>query len=143
MEGWTDRERICLSASLLLPSVPSVISAISVVNLRTPDGSGALDARVDEGVEDVGEEAAEDDEDGGQRGQAHQNRVVALGDRLDGETAHAGPLEDLLGDDGAAEEVGQGRPEQGDDRQQAVAQDVAGDDDALGEALGPSGSDIV
>jgi len=72
-----------------------------------------------------------------------QERVVAVGDGVDGEASDAGPAEDFFGDDGSGEERSELEAEECDDRDERVAQGVAQDDDALGQALGAGGADVV
>ena len=52
-------------------------------------------------------------------------------------------VEDPLGDDRAAEQAGQVDAGRGHDRRQAGAQRVLADDDALTQALGARGADVV
>ena len=73
-----------------------------------------------------------DDRGEGDGGQHHGE--VAVEQRLHGEPAEAGPREDRLGDDGAAEELARLEPGQRDDRDRRVAQRVLADHAALARA---------
>ena len=57
--------------------------------------------------------------------------------------SHAGPAEDPLGDDGAADDSADVERDDRGDRDERVAERVTHDDRALGEALGASGADVV
>ncbi len=69
--------------------------------------------------------------------------VVAVRDGLDGEAADAGPGEDGFRHDCAGEERAELQAEHGDDGDHGVAQGVAVNDCALGQAFGASGTDVV
>ncbi len=84
--------------------------------------------------------AAEDDD--GERGQhddRQQRHDVEPPDRIGGQLADAVQVEDRLGQDrAAADHLGEVEAPQRDDRDQAVAQDVADQHLALGQPLGPA-----
>ena len=63
------------------------------------------DARIDDGVQDVGQQLAEQRQDAEHERQAHDRVVVALADGFEEQPAHAGPAENLLEDDGAAQQA--------------------------------------
>ena len=69
--------------------------------------------------------------------------VVAVRDGLDREAADAGPGEDGFGDDCAGEQRAELQAQHGDDGDHGVAQGVAVDDGALGQAFGAGGADVV
>src|SRR5262245_32089310 len=73
---------------------------------------GMADPRIDQSVDHVGEEIAEDDDGGAQRHRAEDQRVIAGEDGVEGELAETGPGEDDLGDQRAGE---QGRQRQGEE----------------------------
>src|SRR5208337_564505 len=105
--------------------------------------SSLADARVEGGVDEVGEEVDGDigEADGEQA--SLDEGVVAVADGADGEASDAGPGEDGFGDDGTGEEGSELESEDGDDRDEGVAQSMAIDYAALGESLGASGADVV
>src|SRR5450755_3137742 len=76
--------------------------------LRRRGASCALaiaDAGVEPAIEQVGDQVEEDDEAREDEGHGHDHRRVVAQDRVDQERADAGHAEDLLGDDGAAEDL--------------------------------------
>ena len=80
------------------------------------------DARVERRVEQIDEEVHEHDNDGDEHHQVLHDRVVAPADRLDQEARDAGNVEHGLGDDQAADQEGGLDADDGDHRQQRVAQ---------------------
>ena len=68
-------------------------------------------ARVEVGVGDVDEEVGDDEDDRDQHHDALHHREVAGGDRLQREEADAGPVEDQLDDEGAAEDEADLQPD--------------------------------
>src|SRR5262245_6134329 len=73
------------------------------------------DARVDPAIEEVDEQVAQDEADRDQQHHALHQRIVAREDRVHDEAADAGQSEDVLGDDGAADQRAELEPEHGDD----------------------------
>ena len=86
---------------------------------------------------------SEDDEERAEQHGALDHRQVALLDRVVGEPADAGDVEDGLGEDRAAEQDADVEPEDRDDRRDRAAHAVAQDDAALAQALGARGADVV
>ena len=72
-----------------------------------------------------------------------QDREVVAGCRLIKEQAHARVVEHFFGDHRAGHDVRQRQPEDRDDRQQRVAQQVPDQHQPLGQALGPGHPDVV
>src|SRR3954468_4156173 len=91
-------------------------------------GSGEPEARVEDDIERVDSKVHERDEDGDGEDHALQHRVVAVHDGVDGELTDAGPREDLLGDDRAAEQHAELHAEHGDGGDQGVAKRMTDDD---------------
>src|SRR5712691_9588654 len=83
------------------------------------------DPRVSVCIQDVGEQVAQQDQRGRHQDDAHQEWIVPPVDGPYRQPAHARPLEDLLGDDGSAEQIGQTQADHRDQRDQGVAQRVA------------------
>src|SRR5215467_1449748 len=67
------------------------------------DGGGSASCvahpRVDHGVQDVGEQRADDDRRSGDNRDAHEHRIVVGGRRVPEQQAHAGIIENGFGDD--------------------------------------------
>src|SRR4051812_30932717 len=63
------------------------------------------DARVEPAIEQVGDQVEEDHEAGKDEGHGHHHRRVVAQDRVDQKRADARHAKDLLGDDGAAEDL--------------------------------------
>ena len=74
---------------------------------------------------------------------ALHHRVVAREDRVDQEQPHSRPPEDRLGQDGAAEQRAELEPDHGQDGHERVPEGVARHDQALAEALGAGGADVL
>ena len=90
------------------------------------------DARVEVGVGDVDQDVEEDDEEGAEERHRHDRGEVLLFQRFRGEQADAFDVEERLGDDrAAADQHAEVEPEQGDHRDQRVAQHVLGHHPAL------------
>src|SRR5438045_3626542 len=85
----------------------------------------AADPGIDEAIEDVDQEVAHDEADRDQEYDALHERVVAREDGVHHEAADAGQGEDVLGDDGAADQRAKLQPQHGDHRDERVAQYVA------------------
>ena len=81
--------------------------------------------------------------DGDDEREALDDDVVAAADRLEQRLAHAGQVEDRLGQDRAGQERAELQPDDRDHRQQRVAHAVADDHRPLLEALGPGRPDVV
>ena len=73
----------------------------------------------------------------------HEHWVVARGERLDEQPAHAGPGEHGLGDHCPADQAPTLQAEERDERQQGVAQAMAQHHAGLAEPLGARRADIV
>src|ERR687895_173918 len=100
-------------------------SWISLLSSSATYTSAHPDARVEEGVRDVDEQVHEHEDDRDEKDSALENRVVAVLDRLREPRAHAGDREDGLGEDRAGEEEPGLEPDDRDDREHRVAEDVA------------------
>src|SRR5690625_61485 len=98
---------------------------------RVQPGVGDVDQRVDD------DEQYRDDEHAG-----FNDRVVAGVHSAHQQAAEAGPREDALGDDRAADHVAGLQRDLGDHRDGGVAQRVAPDDDAFTEPFGAGGPDV-
>src|SRR5262245_16754852 len=102
-----------------------------------------LDARVEPHIERVRGKG-----DGGHRGREEEgraldDRVVAHEDGLDHQAPDAGPVEDGLRDHRTAQQGGDAQPEDGDDGDGGVFQDVAENHGGLREALRTRGAHEV
>src|SRR4030095_16994893 len=75
-------------------------------------------ARLDHGsapaIEHVDDQVAQDEPDGDQQDDALHERIVPREDGIDHKASHAGQREDILRDDGAADERPELEPEHGD-----------------------------
>src|SRR6185503_15803296 len=76
--------------------------------------SAVADAGVDEPIEQVDHQVADDEADGDQQHDALNERIVAREHRVDHEATDAGQREDVLGDDGAADQRAELQAEHGD-----------------------------
>src|SRR4029450_7938876 len=99
--------------------------------------------RVENAVEHVDEQIAEDDDDGDEHDEVLHDRIVAPENRLDQEARDPRQIEDRLGDPGAADEKRELDADDRDDREQRVLERVPPDDDAPGLSLGPRRADVV
>ena len=107
------------------------------------NGLFAAHTRVGYSVGDVGEEIhSHISEPDGEDAALHEG-IVAVGDGGQRETADAGPAEDCFGYDGACKQAAKLEADDGEDRDQRVAQGVAVDDCVFCEALGAGGADVV
>src|SRR6266566_4219715 len=104
---------------------------------------GHTDPRIDQAVREIGDQVGDEREGGDDDEVTHDDRVVALEDRLDHELPHAGNGEDRLDDHAAADEAGEREAEDRDDREQRVAERVLADHHALRKALGAGGLNVV
>src|SRR5215213_8944133 len=105
--------------------------------------SRVADARVEPGIEQVDDEVGEHEDGDHQHGQRLRHDVVLVLHRLHEQPADAVQVEDLLGDDQAADQEGELDADQGDHRQQRVLERMAVDDDLLEQPFGTGGADIV
>src|ERR1700733_12000138 len=118
-----------------LPAGDGCVGAVS--------GAAIADPWVERAVGDVGGQVADhgghaDD----QRPAEHHREVV--GERgLPEQQAHAGEVEYRLRDDRAGHDIRKRQPENGDHRQQRVAQHMTGQHQPLRHALGPRHPDVV
>ena len=97
------------------------------------------DSRIDKDIEHVDDHVDDDEGDGNDENDAlHEHNVVRRDARKDGH-AHAGKREDDLQDHSAADHVTELQAEHGDRRDERVAQHVARDDGAVGDALADDG----
>ncbi len=94
-------------------------------------------------IEDIREEIHGDVGQANRQDAALHQVVVAVRDCLDGEAADAGPGEDGLGHNRAGEQGSELQSENSDDWDHGVAQGVAIDDGAFGQAFGAGGSNVV
>src|SRR5579883_266237 len=102
-----------------------------------------LDPRIDQRDGDVGEEIAEDYDEGADHQDRHEDRIIAHAERVDEEQAHAGPAEDGLRNQGAADQQRQLQAGERDQRRKAGAQRMIQQDARSLQALGLSGADII
>ncbi len=124
------------------------MEGVVIPSLRPWEGSGpcaslVADGRVDEAVEHVHHQV---DEDELQREKQHQrldDGVVAHGHGVHQQAAEAGPVEDRLHHDRAAQQKAELQAHHGDDRDERVAQAVLEHHGALVEALGARGAHEV
>src|ERR1700761_9489333 len=98
--------------------------------------SGIADPGVEDAVEDVGQEVEEDHEGGGDEQVGQHDVDVERGDAGDVPGPETLPPEDVLGEDGATEDRREVQGDDGGDRDQCVAQDMARQDAAPAQALG-------
>src|SRR3954453_7720350 len=124
-------------------AVPAWVAAMAP-SLSRAGPSGQADPRVEDRVEDVGDQVEQHD-DGGADDQPAQHDVdVVVADPVVEQVApHPVPDEDRLGDDRGPEE---GADPQRDDRRQRdqrVAQPVLEDGAPVGQALGPGQAHVV
>jgi hypothetical protein len=101
------------------------------------------DPRVDDRVGDVDQQVDEDEHHGHEQHAALQHGVVALLDGLRQPVAEPLDVEDGLGQDRARQQEPGLEADDGDHRQERVAEDVASVDDARRDALGPRRPHVV
>src|SRR5687768_16892656 len=109
---------VCGSAAIAPPAVSdsgSVGRSGFWGESRSGCACATADPGVEDGVEQVDGEVREHRSEGEEQHDALHHHEVALGDRLEEEAAHAGKSEELLDDDGAAD---QRADLEADDRQQ-------------------------
>src|SRR5215217_3596132 len=100
-------------------------------------------SRIDEGVEDVHDEAHDDDEERSEQDGALDLGQVEAHDRVEGEASDALDVEDGLGEDRPAEQDADVEAEQRDDRRDRRPDAVAEDDAPLRQALRAGCADVV
>ena len=93
-----------------------------------PHALPVADARIGEGIADIRQQVADQGQKCADHQNAHDQRIIPGHDPHVEELPHAGNGEDRLEDDAAADQPGQGKAEQGYDRQQGVAQGMPVDD---------------
>src|SRR5216684_8832325 len=109
----------------------------------TGAGSAISDPRIDPAIEEIHEQVAQDEADGDEQDHALHERIVAREDGVHHQAPHAGEGEDVLGDDGAADQGAELEAEHRDHGNQSVFQHVTTDHPPLRESLGPRRADIV
>src|SRR3989440_8317958 len=105
-------------------------------------GSGA-DLGIQQRVEQVHEEGDEDVDDRRDEGEGHEGGVVLVLDGGDGVEAEAGPREDRLRDDDAADELAELEADHGEDRDRRVPERVLEHHARLGNALGARSTQVI
>src|SRR5687767_8161157 len=101
------------------------------------------DARVEDRVQEVNYEVGEDDERRPDQSDRGDDGQVEVADGADGDLSQTWKREDALGDDRAAQEVGNVQAGRGHDGRQTGAQSVSYDDGPLWQALGTRGAHVV
>src|SRR5579884_4356468 len=101
------------------------------------------DTWINEGVGQVCQGIEENDGGGGQYGGSLDNRVVALGNGIQGNRTDAGYIEELFGDEDARDQKCQRRANHGNQRNGRVAQSMTIDDDALNDPFCARGTAII
>src|SRR4051812_29828667 len=104
-------------------STPAIVVGLPVMGLPVMGLSGGLpmtDSRIDEAVQDIGQQI--DQDDAGQRDREERLRewVVPREDGVDQQFAESRPPEDDLDDAGPAEHLAELEPEHREDRDQRV-----------------------
>src|SRR5713226_3921275 len=99
--------------------------------------------RVEPGVREIHEKVEGDGQGGEEEDEALDQRPVAVEDGEQNEAAKAGQREDLLDDDGPAEERPHLQADNGHGGDQRVGQRVAVDHLRLGQPLGSRGAHVV
>src|SRR3954451_16849512 len=121
-----------------------VIAFLSLACLSLARPSGQPDPRIEDRVEDVGEQVEQDDEDGADHEPAEDHVDVVLPDAVVEQVlAHPVPDEHPLGDDRPAEERGDAQRDDGGQRDERVAQAVPQDGAPVGQALGARQPHVV
>src|SRR2546426_10781316 len=122
-----------IAMTMTAPNVPRGFrrAARAIVDLVT-------DAGIEDGIERVHGEIDENDRGDDDEVDALDDRIVALGDRLEEEAPKPGQPEDRLDDDGAAEDLRDLDAEHGEHGDEGVLQAVLEDHGALAEPLGPT-----
>ena len=106
-------------------------------------GTADADARVERGVQDVGEQVEQHHEHRGDGHPRQDHRIVGALERVEEQQPEAGPAEDALDHDHPAEEHPGVDGDDGHERDQRVAQRVPADHLATRHALRPRGAHVV
>src|SRR3984893_12479447 len=125
------------------PAAPSGCPRTKRRTVPVTAASRVADARVEPRVEQVDRQVQAEEHQRHHEDHRLDRRIVALAHRLDERAPHAGHHEDDLHDHEPAPEPTGPPPDEGDHRQERVAQGVAVDHRALGQALGPRGAHVV
>src|SRR3990172_4396714 len=119
------------------PLVPRAISSDTVIL------SGVPDAGVEPGVTHVYREIEHNDRDPGVQRHGLDHLEILLEERPEGVVAQSRQGEDLLHDEGAAEEARHLKAEDRDDGNKRVLEPVAEDDRSFPQPLCPCGAHVV
>src|SRR5215467_8781419 len=131
------------------PSTPAGITAAgaavaTTASVRVRSGeSRTAHPRVEERVEQVDEEVHEHEASRDEHRGARYHEVIAGVDRVDGEEAEPGNLEDVLDDERATDERSHVEAADGDESEGGGSQGVAQEDPPRGQALGTRHRDEV
>src|SRR4051794_8446538 len=123
-------------------SVAAVSSVLSVSVIPFPSPS-MPDARIEGAVEQIDQQIDRHDRGRDQQHATLENGIVPAADALDQPFADAGPGEDRLGQDGAAEQRPDLKPDHRDHGDQRVAQGMQPDHAQAAETLGARRADVV
>src|SRR5271155_2884796 len=104
--------RASRSSSGPISPTTSVPACSSCVTRMRSSGFCIPDPRIDDRVENVGQQVSGDGRDGHDEGDAEQGREVLPEGGIHGQKAHAGVVEDALGDHGAADDGSEGKPQE-------------------------------
>ena len=115
-------------------------AALRQGRVRGPRTLMALHPRIEIDVEHVDQQVDGEERDREDHDRALRRREIAGDDGADREPADAGPGEHGLRHHGAAEQERRLQADQGDDRDQRIAQRVMHDHDGLAQALGARGA---
>src|SRR5712691_7530138 len=127
-----------MATTMTAPKAPSGFRRAN----RTSAGLVA-DAGIEDGIERVHGQIHEDDGGHDDEVDALDDGIVALGDRLEEEAAHAGQPKDRLDDDGTAEDLRDLDAEHGEDGNEGVLQAMLEHDGPFAEPLRPGGAHVV
>src|SRR4051794_37743001 len=120
------------------------VVAIALFSLAYRGRSGQTDPRIEDRVEDVGDQVEQDDHRGADDQPAQHDVDVVVADAVVEQVApHPVPDEHRLGDDGGAEEGADPEGHDGGQRDQRVAQAVLVDGPPVGQALGAGQAHVV
>src|SRR3954469_1921483 len=120
------------------------VVAMSLFSLAYRGRSGQTDPRVEDRVEDVGDQVEQDDHRGADDQPAQDDVDVVVADAVVEQVApHPVPDEHRLGDDGRTEEGADPQGHDGGQRDQRVAQAVLVDGAPVGQALRAGQSHVV
>ena len=101
------------------------------------------DSGVEGGLRDVHGHVENDEQGAVNDDHPAEEEAVAVEDGVDEEASGPGDVEEGFDDDGACEQVGCQRAQEGYDGKDGDAQGMAVEDDALGEAFGAGGADEI